>query len=120
MSLHLIIEAWSTLPVEAQTGLAWLVDNAARGSSHAGRHAVAAGGPLSATGIAEKYQLNSDTVRHALQKWRQTNFVGWIEVTNRASRDPQYLYYEAAISPLLARLTLATDPANRPAKKNAA
>lgn len=61
-------------------------------------------GLLSCADLAAAYGVDQERLRGRLKRWQKTCFTGWVEVTDRGPRDPQYLYQVSAVLPILRAL----------------
>jgi hypothetical protein len=59
-------------------------------------------GYASAADLARKYNIDPGTLKKRLERFRKGTMVGWVEVNDRGSRVPQFLFQESAVTHLLA------------------
>lgn len=73
---------------------------------------------LSPRKLAEIFGVPADALRSRLNRWRRRNHTGWIEVEERGSREPRYLYRVGAIRHIIDALRETSEATSkRPAKK---
>ena len=73
---------------------------------------------FSAAQLAEMYGLSRDAPRKRLERWRASNRgSGWMEDTERTSREARYLYRLGAVKPVIDAMRDKTS-APRPTKEN--
>jgi len=73
---------------------------------------------LSPSKLAEIFGVELNALQQRLKRWRRKNHVGWIEVTDRCSREAQYLYRVGTVRQLVEKMkTTSETTSKRPAKK---
>lgn len=61
-------------------------------------------GLLSCADLAATFGVDQERLRGRLKRWQRTCFTGWVEVTDRGPRDPQYLYHVSSVMPIIRAL----------------
>lgn len=73
---------------------------------------------LSAADLARSLNVDGETLRKRLERFRDKSDVGWIENTERKSREPQYLYVVKHIRHILESMDASGETSDeRPLKK---
>ena len=119
MRVDRVVDAWPFLPGYIKAAILTLAGGAVPGDNGAVvMVAEEVGGYIQASTVAQKYGLNDRVLRRALQQYRRSPSPAVLENTNRRNvTEPQFLYVEAALAPLIATLTRRRRPSNGPAKK---
>lgn len=67
-------------------------------------------GYLSYSDLAKKHGVDPGRLRGRLNTWRMDHDSGYFQVTNRKSRDPQFLYDETAVMSIIVALKSTANP----------
>jgi hypothetical protein len=59
---------------------------------------------LSVAELAGYFGVPQEALRKRLERWRKEHDDGWVETTNRKTRDPSYLYEVGAVRPVIEEL----------------
>lgn len=59
---------------------------------------------LSASEWADLYNVDPEALRQRLNRWRSKNHTGFVEIINRRSNEPQFLYGSAVVQPIIYKM----------------